>query len=83
MPSLKMTWRLNSRHNLAFRRRMAGVQETFSMTRKGQAWVATAVTLAQRMPQNWFGQQLAQVMRKLVMGFADLPIRCEVDGLQF
>lgn len=48
-----------------------------------EAWVANAVKMAQCMPQNWLGQQLAQVIRKLVMGFADLPIRCEVDGLQF
>ena len=53
------------------------------MTNEGQAWVANAVKLAQRMPQNWLGQQIAQVMLKIVMRFADLPIRCEVDALQF
>ena len=53
------------------------------MTNEGQVWVANAVKLAQRMPQNWLGQQFAQVMRKIVMRFADLPIRCEVDALQF
>lgn len=53
------------------------------MVGQEQVWVLYAVKLAQWMPQNWLGQQIAQVMRKLVMQFADLPLRCEVDGLQF
>jgi len=41
------------------------------------------VSLAQSMPRNWLGQQLAQIARKLVLRFAELPIRCRVDGLHF
>lgn len=48
-----------------------------------QAWVTHAVKLAQGMPQNWLGQQIAQLLRKVVMQFAVLPIRCEVDALRF
>lgn len=51
--------------------------------RKTQSWSSSAAKLAQAMPKNWFGQQIAQVLRKVVMQFADLPIQCEVDELKF
>ena len=41
------------------------------------------VKTAQSMPRNWMGQQLAQIIRKLVMSFADLPIVCSVEDLNF
>ena len=33
--------------------------------------------------RNWFGQQLAQLARKVVLRLADLPIRSRVGGLKF
>jgi FkbM family methyltransferase len=41
------------------------------------------VIAAQSMPRNWLGQQLAQIIRKLVMSFTGLPMLCRVDDLTF
>lgn len=48
-----------------------------------QSWPSYAAKFAQSMPQNWLGQQIAQVIRKVVMQYAALPIQCEVDALRF
>lgn len=45
-------------------------------------WVAALVAMSQSLPRNWFGQQLAQVARKLVLAFARLPIDTSVGPIR-
>ncbi|WP_200179220.1 FkbM family methyltransferase [Ectothiorhodospira mobilis] len=40
------------------------------------------ISFAQRAPQNWFGQQLAQLVRKLVLGWGQLPIDVAVGSIK-
>ena len=56
---------------------------TLVSSEKANRFSRRLISLAQSMPRNWFGQQLAQIARKFVLRIADLPIRCQVDGLNF
>lgn len=50
---------------------------------KSYKWPHRAIGLAQSMPRNWFGQQIAQIIRKLVVPKLELPIVCRIDSLNF
>jgi FkbM family methyltransferase len=56
---------------------------TFVSSEQANRFFRRLISVAQAMPRNWFGQQLAQLARKLVLRLADLPIRSRVDGLNF
>lgn len=45
-------------------------------------WIASMISFAQVLPQNWFGQQIAQIIRKLVLNLARLPIDTSVGALR-
>lgn len=47
-----------------------------------QPKIAKYIRIAQSAPQNWLGQQIAQVCRKLVLRSASLPIDTEVEGIR-
>ena len=44
--------------------------------------VKMIISLAQKSPRNWFGQQIAQVCRKLVLRFSRLPIDISVGKIK-
>lgn len=41
------------------------------------------IQIAQHMPRNWLGQQLAQLLRRWVIRYATLPLHCQVEGINF
>ncbi len=45
-------------------------------------WIARLIAFAQGLPQNWFGQQIAQIIRRLVLKLAPLPIDTSVGALR-
>jgi FkbM family methyltransferase len=47
-----------------------------------QAKVARYIQIAQSAPQNWFGQQIAQICRRLVLRSVSFPLDTEVDGIR-
>jgi FkbM family methyltransferase len=45
-------------------------------------FIAALITLAQRCPRNWFGKQLALILRKLVTRLRDQPVDATVDSIR-
>lgn len=50
--------------------------------RRPAAWIGALVSAAQCAPQNWLGQQFAQIARRLVLALAPLPIDVAVGSIR-
>ena len=46
--------------------------------RRAAPWICRLISAAQHAPQNWFGQQFAQIVRRIVVTLVPLPIDIDV-----